>query len=159
MQNGSFYTATIESWDLAFLGHDGKPCAEVMFTVAAEEGPTQVLYRGWLTEKAKARTVRDLVTLGFKDTDLARFAKGTDSNALDTSKSYRVKVSTEAFRGKTYWKIAGVYPAKSSARLDGAEKESAARGIDIFAEVLAASGDASTPKSPLYAGDENDIPF
>lgn len=161
MQSGSFYNATIDSWDLSFLGQDGKPCAEIMFSVQAEEGPTPILYRGWLTEKAKARTVRDLVTLGLKDTDLTRFAKGLYENALDTSKHYRVKISSEVFRGKTFWKIAGIYPSKpSSSRLNGAEKEVAARRIDIFAEVLAARGDEVSPAgSPLYSGDELDVPF
>lgn len=160
MQNGSFYNATIESWDLNFVGQDEKPCAEITFLVQAEEGPTSIRYRGWLTERAKARTINDLVTLGFSDTDLTRFSEGDSGNALDRSQNYRVKVACDQFKGKTYWNVVGIYPAHfPSARLSQAEKREAAKRVDIFAAVLAAKADRGEASSPLHAGVENDIPF
>lgn len=160
-----YYDATLKQWALHFMGDSGfeRPVCEITFNVATDEGIQEFRYRGWLSEKAKAYTVKDLVTLGFKDTTLEHFAKGKAGNALDTSKTYRVKVVAEEFKGKTYFKVKGIYPlqSKREQQYDSIAASQAAKTIDIAAEVLAARGGTKAPATvaPVGAGGLDDLPF
>lgn len=159
-----YYTARLTDWELQFMGQTDRerPVCIIHFAVeSAEEGTKELSYRGWLSEKAKAFTVKDLVTLGFKDTTLEKFAAGKAGNALDTSVTYKVKVVNEEWKGKTYAKVRGIYSTKfeRQEKLDTLAKAGAIKAIDIAAEVLAARGTATPAVAPVSQGNDHDLPF
>lgn len=159
-----FYTATLKDWMVRFLGADEKPCVECHFTVTSEEGESvSVRWRGWLTEKGKKYAIKDLITMGFTDKDLVRFAKGTEGGALDASKHYRVKLVAEDYKGKTYYSVRSIYPAKSEKEqeFDRLARLGEIKAIDIAGEVLAHRGTTSAVAalSTVSGGNEHDLPF
>lgn len=135
--NGKFYTGKVHSWGLKFLGDGHKPCAEVTFVIQVDGTDTYVPYQGWLTEAAKQYTVRDLVTLGFSDPDMGRFAKGVEGGAITKDAEFRVKLVVEDYKGKQYPKIKGIYPLRASSELTFDDLAKAGK-IVVAGEVMAA---------------------
>jgi hypothetical protein len=134
--------------------------------VDTDEGHTPVNYRGFLTEKAKQYTVKDLVTLGFSDKDMSRFARGVDGMALNTETPVRVKVVLEEYKGKVYPKVKGIYPAKSKTEATYEQLAEAGK-IMVAAEVMAAQAEGGmkgsyAKKQAMVAeagGNDHDLPF
>lgn len=153
-----YYSAKVLNWKLAF-SEKGTPMVDVTFGIGEEK----YYYRGFLTEKGKQYTVKDLVTLGFKDKDLGRFAMGLEGGALDTTQEYRVKLKEEEWKGKTYLKVKSIYPSKFSAE-KAYDMQLKGGQISVGAEVLAAQADLGG--SARLAGSEPnkvmvdaDLPF
>jgi|SRR6185369_1337676 len=64
----------------------------------------ELTWFGYLTDKAKARTIETLYKIGFND-DIEGLAKGKESNAINTGTSLMFVVESEVYEGKDRFKI------------------------------------------------------
>lgn len=105
-----FYTARPVQWSVGPVGEKQTFAADVNFKIVGGAHDGKVIrYRGFLSEKAMARTLEHLKLCGFRDTNLKSFALGAEGHALNVDAEVRVSVKHEQYNGKTYTKIAGVY--------------------------------------------------
>ena len=154
-----YYDATLTDWKLDFIGQNQTPAVVLYLAISTDDGVETLNYKGFLTEKAKARTVADLVMLGLTDTDLVRFAQGKEANALTAGKHVRVKVAHETYNGKIYERIKGIYEPRSQSQRNF-DAIARAGNIKIAGEVRAAKAEVKSvqPKA-VTTGGADDLPF
>lgn len=152
-----YYDAMLVDWKLDFIGKNQTPAAVLYFSL--EDGAIEMQYKAFLTEKAKAKTVEDLVMLGLTDTDLVRFAQGKAQNALKLGKAVRVKIAHETYNGRIFERIRGVYEPKSRTQTSF-DAIARAGTIKIGAEVLAAKSAGTKPEAKaVVSGGDDDLTF
>ncbi|MEY2859093.1 MAG: hypothetical protein RLZZ74_3406 [Cyanobacteriota bacterium] len=111
----------------------------IQMDVLDEEAVSHNLYwAGSLNGGAKDITLKAIIGLGFRGTDLSIFADGPKGNAIDISKDYYVGVILEKDQeGKTYPKISWIGENGLSNLLSRAEVIQRIDGMGLEAELMA----------------------
>lgn len=131
------YDAVPSDWGYTKVGEKQTPAVYVEFQAATGN----IRWTGYLTERAKERTLSTLIDLGFRDSSFARFVKGARGEAISTN-SVQIVVENETHNGKEFPRVKwinvrkpamAIPAAKAAQELDGLRADTAkimaARGI------------------------------
>lgn len=140
------YRATPIDWGYERVGQKQTPACKILFSFDETPGQVRELtYTGWLTPAARPYTIKALMTCGFEDDDLHRFAQGAPGGALKTDQAVTIVVEDQMRDGKTHSQISGIYPV-SGARF----RELAAKpGLRTDIESLNLKGDILAARQAL----------
>lgn len=101
------YKAKPSDWMFTKVGKNATPAIQVAMQVKENDTKTvELVWSGFLTEKAKKNTLESLVNMGFRGTDLARITEGAMGRALDSDHEVSVTVEHEiSDKGNTFARI------------------------------------------------------
>lgn len=161
------YYGKIVNYGIRAQKKDGGIRLIIQMDVLDEEAISHNLYwAGSLNGGAKDITLKAIIGLGFRGTDLSIFADGPKGNSIDISKDYYVGVIHEKDQeGKTYPKIAWIGENGLTNLLSRAEVIQKIEGMGLEAELMAlqpySASAAPRPqqKKPESFKPTSEIPF
>jgi len=102
MKDGIF-KGVIADWGVS-KSSTGTPSVNVEFSIDIDGSLETITWFGYLTEKAKARTIETLFKLGFNG-DLEGLTKGRETKALEGGKEVMITVESELYKDETKYKV------------------------------------------------------
>lgn len=139
MNNGT-YKGKIKDYGYTKSPKTGTVSVMVQFDIYEGDDLFQLVWNGYLSEKAKEKTIKTLVeVLGFKGTNGEEIANGIGSGVLNEDQEYDLVIENEEYKGKFYPKIKWInLQGQSGGKIGKLSKaEVIQSGINITGDLLA----------------------
>lgn len=113
------YNAKPSDWMVTKVGKNETPAIQVAMQVEHGEETVEMVWTGFFTDKARARTVEALKLMGLTAKNQGNLAKGTIGAALDVNKAVQVVIEHETNeKGKVFPRIRWINAIHSFSGMD-----------------------------------------